>query len=151
MAAVTFNYTEWAARFPELAVPEAVANRFFTDVTMGGLLDNTDCSPIADVTRRAIVLDYAVAHLAKLAGYPILVGATVPEPVATVGRVSSASEGSVSVSLDYGQMRENQAWWCQTQYGATFWQMTRIARTARYVPGPRRYFGPAYGRIGFVR
>lgn len=146
MAVAVFNYTQWAALFPELAgsVNQALADSFFTVAEL--LLDNTDCSPVQNVAARLTMLNYATAHLASLAGYPLAAGQTVPTPRELVGRVSSATEGSVSVSTDYGAMRENEAWWLQTQYGALFWQLTRSLRTMRYVPAPRRYFGPAYGR-----
>lgn len=147
MAVAVFNYTQWAALFPELAgsVTSPVAGSFFSIAEL--LVDNTDCSAIPDADKRLVVMNYAVAHLAKLAGYPLQVGQTVPSPSGLVGRVSSATEGSVTVATDYGPMRENQAWWLQTQYGATFWQLTRATRTARYVAAPPRYFGPVYGTL----
>lgn len=148
MAVAVFNYAQWAAMFPELAgsVNEALATSFFS--VAGLLLDNTDCSPVQDVAARLTMLNYATAHLASLAGYPLGPGQTIPTPREMVGRVSSATEGTVSVSSDYGPMRENQAWWLQTQYGATFWNLTRWLRTMRYVPAAPRYFGPGIARFG---
>lgn len=147
MAVAVFDYSQFSALFPELVnggVTEPVASSFFS--VAGLLLDNSDCSPVQDVSSRLTMLNYATAHLASLAGYPLPAGSTVPVPRELVGRVSSATEGSVSVSTDYGAMRENSAWWLQTQYGALFWQLTRALRTARYVPARPRYFGPAFGR-----
>ena len=151
MAVAVFNYTSWAALFPILAnggVTEEVALSFFDSATL--LLNNGDCSPVQDVDKRLKLLNWVVAHLAALAGYPLAPGATTPSPPGMVGRVSRATEGTVSVESDYGTVGENQAWWIQTQYGATFWQMTRWLRTARYVPARPRYFGPAQllGRYG---
>lgn len=143
MAVAVFDYTKWAAMFPYLAaggVTEPIAQGFF-DVA-GLLLANDDCSPITDTDKRLVFLNYIVAHLARLAGYPIAAGGTA-QPDGMVGRVSSATEGTVSVSTDYGAVRENQAWWLQTQEGATFWQLTRFLRTARYIAAPPRNFGPA--------
>lgn len=147
MAVAVFDYDQWAAMFPEMAgsVNAALAGSFFSIAAL--LLDNTDCSPVQDVAARLTMLNYATAHIASLAGYPLPTGATVPTPRELVGRVSSATEGSVSVSTDYGAMKENSAWWLQTQYGAMFWQLTRWLRTARYVPAPPRYFGPAQTRF----
>lgn len=144
MAIAVFSYPGWTAMFPELAsVTEPVADAFF--VGAGFLLDNTDCSPIADVARRLVLLNYATAHLASLAGYPLQPGQTVPASSGMVGRVSSATEGSVSISSDYGAVSESEAFWLQSQYGAIFWQMTRGLRTMRYVAPAPRYFGPALG------
>lgn len=144
MAVAVFDYAQFSALFPELAnggVTEPVASSLFG--VAGLLLDNTDCSPVQDVAARLTMLNYVVAHLASLGGYPLPPGGTIPAPSGIVGRVSSATEGSVSVSSDYGAVRENEAWWLQSQYGATFWQLTRSLRTMRYVPARPRYFGPA--------
>lgn len=50
----------------------------------------------------------------------------------TVGRVSSASQGSVSVALDFPTTANN-AWWVQTQYGAMVWELTRRYRSFRWI------------------
>lgn len=143
MTVAVFDYALWGALFPELAaVPEPAAQMFF-DIAAGSLVDNTDCSPVKDVSVRLSLLNYATAHMAGLAGYPLPTGSTTPAPSGSVGRVSSASEGAVSASMDYGQVRESQAWWVQTQYGATFWQLTRPFRTFRFSARPPYNFGPA--------
>jgi len=144
MAVAVFDYAQWTALFPEMgSVNEALAGSFFSIAGLG-LLDNTDGSSVQDVTARQTMLNYATAHLASLAGYPLAAGQTLPVPRELIGRVSSATEGSVSVSTDYGAVSNSQAWWLQTQYGALFWELTRWLRTARYVPAQPRYFGPAY-------
>ena len=141
MAVAVFDYAKWAAMFPYMAaVPESVAGGFFTVAEL--LFANDDCSPIDDTDKRLVFLNYIVAHLARLAGYPAGTG-----PDGMVGRVSSATEGTVSIDSDYGAVRESQAWWIQTPEGATFWQLTRAFRTARYIAPAPRYFGPA--RRGF--
>lgn len=146
MPAAVFDYDKWVAMFPYLAdVPEPVATGYFAVAEM--LFDNTDCSPIADPDKRLVFLNYVVAHLARLGGYPAAAGST-PAPDGMVGRITSATEGSVSISSDYGSVSENQAWWIQTPEGATFWQMTRALRTARYVAPPPRNFGPARRAFG---
>lgn len=148
MAVAVFNYGQFSALFPELVaggVTDTVALSLFG--VAGLLLDNTDCSPVADVAVRLTMLNYVTAHLASLGGYPLAAEGSTPAPSGVVGRVSSATEGSVSVSTDYGAVRESQAWWLQSQYGATFWQLTRSLRTMRYVPAPPRYFGPTSGRF----
>lgn len=148
MAAAVFDYAKWAAMFPYLAeggVTEPIASAFFDTAEL--LFDNTTCSPIIDPDKRLVYLNYIVAHLARMAGYPVAAGG-VPSPSDMIGRVASATEGTVSVSSDYGPVSENQAWWLQSQEGATFWQLTRALRTARYVAAPPRYFGPARRAFG---
>lgn len=141
MAVAVFDYAKWTAMFPYMAaVPEVVADGFFTVAEL--LFANDDCSPIPDTDKRLVFLNYIVAHLARLAGYPVSAGGSA-QPDGMVGRISSATEGTVSIDSDYGSVRNSQAWWIQTQEGATFWQMTIALRTARYVPAPPRYFGPA--------
>lgn len=143
MAVAVFDYGQFSALFPELVaggVTNIVASSLFE--VAGFFLDNSDCSPVQDVAKRLVLLDYVVAHLASIGGYPVAPGGTAA-PSGIVGRVSSATEGSVSVSSDYGDVKESQAWWLQSQYGATFWQMTRWLRTGRYVAPRPRNFEPA--------
>lgn len=143
MAVAVFDYDAWAALFPELAaggVTEPIATMYFG--IAGLLFDNSDCSQIADPVVRLSMLNYVVAHLASLGGYPLAAGASAPAPTGIVGRISSATEGSVSISSELGATSNSQAFWVQTQYGATFWQLTRGLRTMRYVAAPPRNFGP---------
>lgn len=153
MAVAVFDYAQFSSLFPELigtgGVTEPIATALF--LPAGYLLDNTDCSPVQDVAARLVYLDYVVAHLASLAGYPLAPGATGPTPSGVIGRISSATEGSVSVSSQWGAaMSDSEAFWLQSQYGAIFWNMTRWLRTARYIAPPPRYFGPAFNP-GFRR
>ena len=69
-------------------------------------------------------------------------------PPQIVGRVTSASQGSVSVSseMQASSGGYSQAYFMQTQYGARYWEMTKSIRTFQYfatptiVPGPRPGF-----------
>lgn len=134
---VAFDYTAWSARFATLAanVGAAQAQACFEEATL--YLPNTPTSPVRDVGRRALLLGLLVAHIATLA---------LPEEQGgaggLVGRVASASRGSVSVTTDFGRQPERATWFAQTQYGAAFWAATRGLRQARYVPG-----GPQIPRI----
>lgn len=131
MAVAAFNYAAWVTRYPEMgAVSAEQAALFFTEA--GLYLDNTDCSPVTDVTRRLILLNMLTAHIATLSGALESTG----QPSGTIGAVSTASEGSASVSFDTGLMPGTAQWYRQTQYGLSFWQATKNLRGAIYVPGP---------------
>lgn len=146
MAVAVFDYAKWAAMFPYMAnVPGAAASGFFDIAEL--MFANNDCSPITDPDKRLTFLNYIVAHLARLAGYPSSGGGSTG-PDGMVGRVSSATEGTVSISTDYGSVSLSAAWWLQTPEGATFWQLTKFLRGARYIAPPPRNFGPA--RRGLV-
>jgi hypothetical protein len=126
MAVAAFNYAAWAARYPEFAgVQQATAEAYFAEACL--YLDNSDGSPVDDVARRLVLLNMVTAHIAALSGAGGRDGGQV-------GRVSSASEGSVSVSLDAGALPGSAAWYQQTQYGAGFWQATKSLRSGFYVP-----------------
>lgn len=50
----------------------------------------------------------------------------------SVGRVNSASQGSVSVSTDYTDPSIGGAWWNQTQPGAYTWKLLKRNNKLRY-------------------
>lgn len=52
-----------------------------------------------------------------------------------VGRISSASEGSVSVSADVGAVEFRNAWYTQSPYGMDFWQATKVYRMGVWFSG----------------
>lgn len=143
--AVVFNYAVWAARYPELAssVDENLATAYFGEATL--YLNNSCCSVVCGPEPRATLLNMITAHIAKL-------NATINgvPPSGLVGRISDASEGTVSVAVDYGTQSASAAWWLQTQYGASYWQATARYRRGRYVPGPPPSFNgfPVPGRFG---
>lgn len=135
MTIAVFNYTAWSARYPQLAanVPEPLADIYFAEA--GLYADNSDCALIpADPTTyqpRLMLLNMVVAHIAYLNG-----AANGGVPTGLVGRISDASEGSVSVKADYGTQAASAAFWLQSPYGAAYWQATAPYRTARYIPPP---------------
>jgi len=135
VAIASFNYAVWAARFPALAatVDAPLAESYFAEA--GVYLNNTDTSPVVDVAIRLILLNLLVAHIAALNG------ATAASAAGLVGRISSVTEGSVTISTDYAVPAGSAAWYAQTQYGAQYWAMTAPYRTMNYVPGPEPYLG----------
>lgn len=129
MAIVVFDPVAFKARYPEFsAVANATLSACFTEA--GLYLSNKDASPVQDVTRRALLLNMLTAHVATLGG--VLSADSKPLPV---GRVSNASEGSVSAGFEY-LTPGTQAWFTQTQYGAAFWQATTALRGFRYRSQP---------------
>lgn len=129
MGVVAFDYTAWSARYPEFAltVDAGKAAECFADACI--FLDNTDGSAVQDLTVRARLLNMLTAHLAQLS-----FGSSVQPLSPMVGRVASATQGSVSVQVAYAEPG-SAAWYQQTQYGATYWQATAPFRTFQYVAG----------------
>ncbi len=149
---VVFNYPEWIVQYPEFAasVTQPVAQSYFDRLTVGGMVDNTPSSIIQDLSQRTTLLNLAVAHLADLSG------SLNPSRRGLVGRISDASQGSVSVRTEYsGNMSDTAAWWNQTSYGAQYYAFTLRFRTAFYIPNPNvvprnsLWSGRLFGRRGF--
>lgn len=136
MAIAVFDYTAWVTRYPEFgAVSAERAALFFAEA--GLYLNNTDCSPVSDVSTRLMLLNMVTAHIAALSG-----ALSADGKPGLVGRVSSATEGSVSVSTDLGGIPGSAAWFAQTAYGLNFWQATKYLRSASYVAAPAYNFEP---------
>ena len=127
---ISFDYNIWSARYPEITgVSPDLAAAYFAEAQL--YCDNTDTSPIPE-TERALLLNMLVAHIARL---------TTMSSAGIVGRISSASEGSVSVGIEYLQPGTGQ-WFNQTTYGAAFWQATAKYRTFQYSAADVRSFEP---------
>ena len=134
---VVFNYSNFALRFPEI-VPYCnsdLAGMYFTEATI--LLDNTTCSRVQDETMRASLLNLLTAHIAAL-NAPLNGQPSSP----LVGRISEATEGSVTVKAEMNVAPGSAQYFAQTKYGIAYWQMTLPFRSARYYPGPCRSFMP---------
>ena len=150
---VTFSYSTWTATFPELAsVPEAQADIYFQMAEYINRNDGT--GPVSDPGLQLTLLNLVTAHLATL--YTQSLGDQSPgsaKPAnSPVGRINSASEGSVSVQTDYGtNISQQMAYMVSTKYGAQWWFMTAIYRKFRYVPGQLQsgQQGLGYGGYGF--
>jgi hypothetical protein len=135
MAVAVFNYAVWELRFPSLApaVPEPLAQSYFGEASL--LLDNTDCSPVADVNARLVLLNLLVAHIAAING------ASASGSAGLVGRISEATEGSVTIRADYTAAPGSAQWYAQTPWGAEYWALTANYRTMHYVPGEQPFLG----------
>lgn len=149
---ITFVYADWVALFPQLtnvSAPQAML--YFDLATM--YVRNDGGGSINDPVKLTNALYLTTAHIATLFsqqtdGQPITGGVEPPSPL--VGRISSATEGSVSVSAEMPDQPASAAWWNQTTFGAAAYQMLRPNWTARLVPAPRRVYNPPiwpyYGR-----
>jgi hypothetical protein len=125
---VAFDYQRWIARYPEFcSVNEPTAQAYFDEATL--YLRNDGTGPVSTESVQLTLLNMLTAHIAKLNA---TVGGVAPSGL--VGRITDATEGSVSVSVDKMVGDKSAAWYQQTQYGASFWQATRAYRTARYRP-----------------
>lgn len=132
MAVVAFDAAVFKARYPEFAaVSDVTLSACFTEA--GLYLSNTDTSPVQNVGRRLILLNMLTAHVAFIGGLLGTDGQARP-----VGRLASASEGSVSASFE-NLTPGSASWFQQSQYGAAFWQSTTNLRGFRYVSQPTRY------------
>lgn len=134
---VVFDYQAWSQQFPALAprVNEALASACFDQATL--YLNNTNRSTFSTAARRAMVLYLITAHLATLR----LPGPNGSSNDMLVGRISNASEGSVSLGTDM-TIPNSAAWWGQTRYGLDAWQAMASRANARPILGPRPVFDP---------
>lgn len=139
-APVTFDYQKWIKRYPEFATVDPVlAQAYFDEATL--YLKNDGSSPVPTETEQLTLLNMITAHIAKL-------NATINgvAPSELVGRITDASEGSVSVGVDKQALPGSAAWFAQTKYGFAYWQATRGYRTAHY--RAYRRFMPSGGAFG---
>lgn len=136
---VTFDNAEFIAAWPDFTgiAPSSNQNAFNLATL---LLDNSCGSIICDANQRMSLLYMLTAHVAFLVygtndgGSPPII---VPPP-GIVGRINSATEGSVSVQAQYSsEVGQSEAFFIQTKYGAMFWQATSSVRTMHYVGAPQ--------------
>lgn len=134
---VVFDVDQFREQYPTITANDAQLEGYF--MLAESMLNNTRCSVVKNLDTRRQLLYMLTAHIATINdnnenGNPL------------VGRVSSATEGSVSISADYGQMGNNERWYLQTPHGAMYWQLTAKYRSALYrlgkapMPVARRYF-----------
>lgn len=126
MSIVTFDPKVFKKIYPTF---DGVENAVLTDCFNGATMhcNNTDNSTVQDVTVRSYLLNLLTAHIA------VLRGVKCGDGVAPVGRISSATEGSVSADMDYMKATPGTGpWYQQTQYGAEYWQATSKYRGFKY-------------------
>lgn len=141
MTVAPFDPTAWRAAFPEFAnASDAAAKGYFATACL--YLNNTDnsrvpCDPVTFNPRQQL-LYLLTAHVAELMKPSAAGDGTLSNPL--VGRISNASEGSVSVATEFAADKDA-SWFIQTTYGALYWQAVAQYRNAIYRPGPS-YRGP---------
>lgn len=149
---VQFDPAEFVAVWPEFAgLHNAQMQNAFNLATL--LLNNSCGSLVQDASLRMSLLYMLTAHVAFLV-YGTNDGAgIINPPPGIVGRIASATEGSVTVAAEYSsEVGQSMAFYIQSKYGAMFWEATAGYRTARYIPppafgpnGPGFPFGDGYG------
>jgi hypothetical protein len=140
MVAVTFDYPLFVARYPEFnQLPAALAQLYFNEASL--YCDNTGAGFVTDAGQQTLLMMMATAHIAYI-NAPTTQGGSGSS---LVGRISDATEGSVSVSTDYGTQSASAAFWLQSKYGAAFWKATGQYRTSLYIPPTTPAGGVSYG------
>lgn len=140
---VAFSYPAWLAIYPEFAptVSAPQAQEYFNLAT--SIHRNDGGGPVNTAAQQLSLLNMLTAHISAMFAAP----AAGQQASGIVGRINSASQGSVSVQAAYSNnVSEQMAFFVQTKYGAMYWIASAPFRTARYVPnrnpgvvGPRSF------------
>lgn len=141
---VAFDYDAWLAIYPEFTatVTSPQANGYFAMATT--MHANDGSGPVPNAGLQLSLLNALTAHFAALFNTPS--GST---PSTLVGRISNATEGSVTVATEYNAPpSQSMAWFLQTKYGAFYWTATIGYRTMQYrISRNRRGPVPGYGGL----
>jgi Protein of unknown function (DUF4054) len=139
---VSFDWTYFSTRFPECSAPGlAMLQTIFAEAAL--YCDNSPTSPVADSTvggQRYLFLHLITAHLSALSFGTTGKNGQPATPL--VGRINSATEGSVTVQTELKVPEGTPQFWAQTKYGVMFWTASSGYRQMLYFPGPRRNFEP---------
>ena len=136
-ATAVFEYELWNANYREFSnVTQVQAQLFWNEACLQ--FRNDGSGPVQDATMQQTLLFMLTAHIAFLrvgtSGNPS------PASQGLVGRISSATQGSVSVSTDLPQMPGTAAYYATSPYGLAFWNATAPFRTMTYRRGYGRQF-----------
>lgn len=133
MAIVTFESQEFRDIYPSFSDSE----KFKDDMLLNGFnraemyVSNTESGFVSNLTTRKIMLYMLTAHILTLS-----VQALNGDWYA--GIISSASEGSASISLATPNITARNAWYMKTPFGQEYWEMTSKYRTFQYVHSESR-------------
>jgi hypothetical protein len=140
---VAFSYPAWLAIYPKFTatVSAPQAQQYFNLAT--SIHRNDGGGPVNAPAQQLSMLNMLTAHISALFAPP-----SPGQPASgIVGRINSATQGSVSVQAAYSNnVSEQMAWFVQSKYGAMYWTASAPFRTMRYVPnrnpgvvGPRSF------------
>jgi hypothetical protein len=120
------------------APPDATVQAYFA---LAGevWLRNDGTGRVKDVGLQTQLMYMLTAHLCQLFSGP-----DGNDPNGLVGRASSATQGSVTLALEYASTNNSQ-WFDQTPYGAAFWQATAAYRSFPKYVRSRSRFGNGIG------
>ena len=123
---VEFVVAEFREEYPFFSeLTDTQLNSLFRKACLRLRNDAKSC--VKDIEVRKEFLYLIVAHLATLF-QKALAGNGL------VGRLSSASEGSDSISSEYRVSQVGgEKWWSQTQWGADYWTLSAPYRVLNYV------------------
>ncbi len=125
MAKVKFDYDLFCGQFPHIKLPSMGELAGLWELAEA-YVGNDQNSPIPydpdnGVHTRRVALYLALAHLIQLRQLTANSG--------LAGRITSATEGSVTVSVEaYTANSLNAQWWSQTNEGAQYWMLTAAYR-----------------------
>lgn len=142
---VQFDAPEFVALYPEFAgLTNGQMQNGFNDAQVQ--FDNSCASAVQNANKRLIILYALTAHNIFLQYGSNDGNGQVTPPPGIVGRIDSASEGSVSVHSAYPTPTSlTQAFLTQTRYGAKFLADTAVYRMAKYTGPPQAGpNGPGY-------
>jgi hypothetical protein len=140
--AVNFDYNGWIQAYPNFSyVPIELAQTYFNIAT--SYLRNDGGGVVNNPVYQDMYLKMIMSHLAQL-----LAPDAQGQPASSiVGRITNASEGSVSVASEMSGP-DAAAFWYQTKYGAMFWNATKQYRTMRWKRGRVRRIEPWFVPFG---
>lgn len=144
---VQFDPAKFKARYPEFAsLSDDTLTGYFGEASIYHCNDGT--GPVCDPNVQLTLLNMMTAHIA--ARYAIINGKAA-SPI--VGRISNASEGSVSVGTQNDYPPGTAQWYQQTKYGSDYWIATSPYRRFLYRAPEPRNFEPflSGGAAGFLR
>ncbi len=143
---VQFDWCIWSTRYPQL-VPLVTEFEACDAFTIAGLyLSNQPNSPVCNLQIRGTILGMIASHLLAL---NIRARAAGDATAGIVGRVGSASQGSVSTTLEL-DTPGSAAWWAQTSYGLNAWQALAPYRMGIYWPPPQLPIGQQSYPFGYA-
>jgi len=131
---VQFSYDAWSQRYPEFgAVDPNLVELYSQEAQL--YIVNDGSGPVCNAAVQSALLNMVTAHICQLnapsCGTPVQTGG--PQ---IAGAITSATEGSVSVTTQLDLPPGSATWFAQTKYGLAFWQATAGYRTMKYAPKP---------------